>query len=82
MDANNVLEVYRVTKEAVEEAREGEGPTLIKCKTYRWKGHHVSDPGQVYRLKKEIKEWKEHCPIKTFRERLTKEKMFSEEELS
>jgi len=82
VNGNDVLEVYRVNKEAVERARQGEGPTLIECKTYRWKGHHLGDPGKVYRLEKETEEWKEHCPIKTFRERLIKEKISSEEELS
>ena len=81
VDGNDVLEVYRVTKEAVERARKGEGPTLIECKTYRFKGHHVGDPGRVYRLEKETKEWKEHCPIKIFHERLIKEKISLEEEL-
>jgi len=82
VDGNNVLEVYKVTQEAVERAREGKGPSLIECKTYRWGGHHVGDPGRVYRLEKETKEWKERCPIKNFRERLIKEKISSEEELS
>ena len=82
VDGNDVLEVYRVTKEAIKRARKGEGPSLIECKTYRFKGHHVGDPGRLYRLEKETKEWKERCPIKTFRERLTKEKISSEEELS
>jgi len=81
VDGNDVSEVYRVTKEAVERARKGEGPSLIECKTYRWKGHHVGDPGLVYRLEKETEEWKNRCPIKTFRERLIKEKIFSKEEL-
>jgi pyruvate dehydrogenase E1 component alpha subunit len=82
VDGNDVLEVYRVTKEYVDRARRGEGPSLIECKTYRFKGHHVGDPGRVYRLEKETKEWKKRCPIKTFRERLIKEKISSEEELS
>lgn len=58
------------------------GPTLIECKTYRWKGHHLGDPGIIYRSEEERKEWKERCPIKSFRERLIKEKIVSEEELS
>ena len=82
VDGNDLLEVYRVIKEAVERARKGEGPSLIECKTYRWKGHHVGDPGRVYRLEREIEEWKERCPIKTFRDRLIKENISSEEELS
>jgi len=82
VNGNDVLEVYRVTKEAVELARKGEGPSLIECKTYRWGGHSMGDPGRVYRSEKEIEEWKDHCPIKTFRERLIKEKISSEEELN
>lgn len=82
VDGNDVLEVYRITKKAIEQARKGEGPTLIECKTYRFKGHHVGDPGLIYRLEKERQEWMEHCPIKTFRERLIKEKIAYEEELT
>ncbi|MBA7540696.1 Acetoin:2,6-dichlorophenolindophenol oxidoreductase subunit alpha [subsurface metagenome] len=82
VDGNDALEVYKVSQEAIERARKGEGPSLIECKTYRWKGHHVGDPGQVYRLDKENEEWKEHCPLKTFRERLIKEKISSEKELN
>ena len=82
VDGNDVLEVYRVTKEAIKRARQGEGPSLIECKTYRFKGHHVGDPGWVYRLEKETKEWMKRCPIKTFRERMIKEKIASEEEVN
>lgn len=46
VDGMDVLAVYEAAKEAVERARRGEGPTLIECKTYRWQGHHVGDPGQ------------------------------------
>ncbi len=82
VDGNDVLGVHRVTKKATDRARRGEGPSLIECKTYRFKGHHVGDPGRVYRSEKETEEWKERCPIKTFRERLIKEKISSENELS
>jgi acetoin:2,6-dichlorophenolindophenol oxidoreductase subunit alpha len=75
VDGNDVLEVYRVTKEAFVRARKGDGPTLIECKTYRHKGHHVGDPGTAYRLKKELDEWLKKDPIKTFRERLIDEKI-------
>jgi len=82
VDGNDVLEVYRVTKEAVDRARKGEGPSLIECKTYRWKGHNLGDPGRIYRLEEERKEWMKRCPIKTFQERLIKEKIYSEEKLN
>ena len=81
VNGNDVLEVYMVTKEAVERARRGEGPTLIECKTYRWKGHHLGDPGRVYRLEKETKEWMARCPIKTYKERLLNENVATDKEL-
>jgi len=81
VDGNDILEVYRVTQEAFVRARKGEGPTLIECKTYRYKGHHVGDPGKVYRLKKELEDWKKRDPIKTFKVRLIEEKFANEEEL-
>lgn len=81
VDGNDILEVYRVTQEAFTRARKGEGPTLIECKTYRQKGHHVGDPGKVYRLKKELDAWKEKDPIKTFKTRLIEEKFTTKEEL-
>ncbi len=64
VDGNDVIAVYKVACEAVERARSGGGPTLIECKTYRWLGHHVGDPGDAYRMKEEVEEWKEKCPIK------------------
>lgn len=82
VNGNDVLEVYRVTKEAVKRARRGEGPTLIECKTYRWKGHHLGDPGRIYRLEKETKEWMERCPIKTYKERLLNESISTEKEIT
>ncbi len=47
---------------AVKRAREGDGPTLIEMKTYRYKGHSISDP-QKYRKKEEVEEYKEQDPI-------------------
>lgn len=78
IDGNDVLKVYETVKEAVEYARQGNGPTLIECKTYRFKGHHVGDPGLEYRTREEEKEWREKCPIKRFKEYLNKEKKISE----
>ncbi len=67
IDGNNVFEVYDTVSKAVEKARKGNGPTLIECKTYRWQGHHVGDPG-TYRDEKELKEWKAKEPIKNLLE--------------
>jgi pyruvate dehydrogenase E1 component alpha subunit len=81
IDGNDVLEVYRVTHNAFVRARKGEGPTLIECKTYRQKGHHIGDPGTVYRLEEEKEAWMKRDPIKTFKERLIKEEIINKEEI-
>jgi TPP-dependent pyruvate/acetoin dehydrogenase alpha subunit len=65
VDGNDVLAVYEATQKAIARARRGEGPTLIECKTYRWMGHSINDPG-MYRLAEEVETWKQKCPIKRF----------------
>lgn len=70
VDGNNVLDVYRAAEKAVADARNGLGPTLIECKTYRWLGHHAGDPGLDYRTKEEVDSWKDRDPIKNLRQRL------------
>lgn len=72
IDGNDVEAVYEAAGEAVERARKGEGPTLIECKTYRWRGHHEGDANQgaKYRTKEEIEEWEKSCPILRFEKKL------------
>ncbi|MHA2283168.1 MAG: thiamine pyrophosphate-dependent dehydrogenase E1 component subunit alpha [Promethearchaeota archaeon] len=74
IDGNDVIEVYETTKEAVKLAREGGGPTLIECKTYRWQGQTVMDPDR-YRSDEEKREWKKRCPIIAFKKRLIREEI-------
>ncbi|MGE5483932.1 MAG: thiamine pyrophosphate-dependent dehydrogenase E1 component subunit alpha [Ignavibacteriales bacterium] len=69
VDGNDVIAVYEAAREAVARARAGEGPTLVECKTYRWKGHFEGDP-TTYRPKDELEEWKKKCPILGFGGRL------------
>jgi pyruvate dehydrogenase E1 component alpha subunit len=70
IDGNNVLEVYTTARKAINRAREGEGPTLIECKTYRWKGHvgPETDYQKGIRPKHELDEWMGKCPIKAYEE--------------
>lgn len=72
VDGNDVLAVYEATEEAVKRARQGEGPTLIECKTYRWRGHYEGEGDRTftYRKKEEIEEWVKKCPIKRFEKTL------------
>jgi pyruvate dehydrogenase E1 component alpha subunit len=77
VDGMDVLAVYNAVKEAVKRAKSGKGPTLIECKTYRFRGHHEGDPnlGLRYRTKEEMAEWRQRCPIECFKARLIKEKI-------
>jgi pyruvate dehydrogenase E1 component alpha subunit len=67
VDGNNVLDVYEAVREAGERARAGQGPSLVDCLTYRWRGHSKSDRN-LYRTSQEIDEWKQKCPIRRFKQ--------------
>jgi pyruvate dehydrogenase E1 component alpha subunit len=54
--------VHEAFEEATARARRGDGPTLLDIRTYRYKGHSMSDP-QKYRTKEEVAEWQEQDPI-------------------
>lgn len=79
IDGNDVLTVYQTSGEAIRRARAGEGPTLVECKTYRWRGHYEGDPnqGRRYRTLEEIQAWIKKCPIKRFEAKLVKEKVLN-----
>lgn len=62
VDGNDVLAVEKVTREAVERARRGDGPTLIEAKTYRLCGHSRSDACN-YRTREEEAEWRDKDPL-------------------
>lgn len=70
IDGNDVLEVAEYAERAIARCRSGEGPTLIECLTYRWKGHigTVDDVGEGYRPKEEYDYWISRCPIKRLSE--------------
>lgn len=72
VDGNDVCAVYETISEAVKRARNGEGPTLVECKTWRQMGHYVGDPDN-YRDPKEKEEWLKNDPIKNL-EKLILEK--------
>lgn len=68
-DGMNVLDVYEKAGEMVDRARNGKGPSLIECKTYRFMGHGASDH-KPYRTKEEEQEWLKKCPVQCFKEKL------------
>jgi acetoin:2,6-dichlorophenolindophenol oxidoreductase subunit alpha len=80
VDGNDVRAVYEVTREAVNRARTGEGPTFIEAKTYRLLGHMIGD-AETYRTKEEVEEWRKREPITYFRDVCLKQNILNEKEL-
>ncbi len=80
IDGNDVLEVYTYTKEAVERARAGEGPTLLECMTTRF-GPHVGFMSET-RQAADIEALKGKCPIKRLEKYLTENGIATVEELT
>ena len=63
VDGMDVFAVYKAVKDAVEKARNGKGPTLIECFTYRMADHSTSDDASRYRTKEELEAWAKKDPI-------------------
>ncbi len=83
VDGNDVLKVYDAAREAVTRAREGDGPTLLNCDTYRFRGHHIGDPGTSYRDREEVQEQeRKRDPIRRLAAVLTEEEGVTEAQLS
>jgi pyruvate dehydrogenase E1 component alpha subunit len=72
VDGMNLEEVYDAAREAVQRARDGDGPTLLECKTYRYRGHSRGDPCG-YRDQLEFEQWSERDPIESLKQRLLDE---------
>lgn len=75
IDGMDVLAVKEVAQAAVARARKGEGPSLVECKTYRYLGHFVGDPGTDYRTKEEVEAWKKKDAIDGFRNYLVQKNL-------
>jgi len=79
VDGNDILAVNKVVGKAVSRARKGGGPTLIECRTYRWRGHYEGDPDVAYRSREEVEAWKRRCPILRFKNKLCEMNVLDDE---
>jgi pyruvate dehydrogenase E1 component alpha subunit len=79
VDGNDVFAVYKATKDALEKAYRGEGPTLIECVTYRMSDHTTSDDASRYRDSKEVEDWLKKDPIDRLRKYMKHLGIWSEE---
>jgi acetoin:2,6-dichlorophenolindophenol oxidoreductase subunit alpha len=79
VDGNNPLAVYQAMAEAVARARAGEGPSLVECRTYKWLGHYVGDPGK-YRPAEEVAAWKAADPLPRYERELAARGVLSAED--
>ena len=84
VDGNNVFELEKALAPAIARAREGNGPSLIEAKTYRWDGHCPGDGYFLggYRSVEEVEEWKKRCPIKYLEDYLIERGITTEEALA
>ena len=80
VDAMNVEAVHHAVSRAAERARKGDGPSLLEFRTYRYKGHSMSDPAK-YRTKEELEEYKKQDPIEQVRATILKNKYATEQQL-
>lgn len=79
INGQDVETVYETLVEAVDRARAGNGPTLIECKSYRFRGHYEGDP-EWYREDEDLPDWRTSDPIEEYRERLLADDVLTPEE--
>jgi TPP-dependent pyruvate/acetoin dehydrogenase alpha subunit len=83
VDGNNVFEVYETAMKAIGAARRGEGPALIECMTYRWRGHVGSnyDIDKGLRSKEELDQWISRDPIGALEKHMLQHNLLTEREI-
>lgn len=80
VDGMNVMTVHEEVAKAVEMCRKGEGPVYLEIRTYRYKGHSMSDPAK-YRTKDELNEYKDRDPILQLKHYLLENKIYTQDQL-
>ncbi len=78
VDGNDALAMYAVTREAVDRARSGAGPTLIEAKTYRYYAHTSDDDDKLYRTREEVESWRRRDPLILLKQYLIEARLLSE----
>lgn len=78
VDGNDTFAVYQATREALDKARSGAGPTLIECCTYRMSDHTTADDASRYRSNGEVMLWRERDPIKRLRAYMERHGLWSD----
>jgi 2-oxoisovalerate dehydrogenase E1 component alpha subunit len=81
VDGNDVLACYDAMKQAHDRARNGDGPTLIECKTYRFLPHTSDDDDKTYRSREEVEEHKHYDPLVRFGAYLKQQELADETSL-
>jgi 2-oxoisovalerate dehydrogenase E1 component alpha subunit len=82
VDGTDVLAVYQVIKEAADRARNGEGPTLVEAKVYRFQPHTSDDDDRAYRDPDEVKAWRARDPLVLFEARLRELGVLDDEQMA
>ena len=80
VDGMNILAVRGAAQRAIERARSGQGPTLLECLTYRFRGHSLADPDEL-RSSEEKEFWAKRDPIKSFEKNLSETGLVTSDEL-
>lgn len=80
VDGMTVEAVHDAIEEAVTRARKGDGPTFLEIRTYRYRGHSMSDPAK-YRTKEEVEEYKNQDPIEKVKDTILKNKWLTQKQL-
>ncbi|MDA8090606.1 MAG: pyruvate dehydrogenase (acetyl-transferring) E1 component subunit alpha [Nitrospiraceae bacterium] len=80
VDGNDVFAVYKASKEAIERAKHGGGPSFIECFTYRLENHTTADDSTRYRPAGEIEDWRGRDPVKRLRLYMEKEGLLNEDQ--
>jgi len=78
VDGMDVFAVYKAAKDAVDKARNGKGPTLIECYTYRMADHSTSDDASKYRTKEELELWSKKDPIERLEKYMRKKELLDD----